>query len=116
MSRRMLWGLALMLLFAGRLLFGLSSKFFAEDESQIFLIGLRHYATGHWPYFGPDVVWTRSEIPGALQALLVGVPLRIAPIPEAPFVLLNVLSAGALAAFAVFLSKRFPALPRWLIW
>jgi len=29
---------------------------------------------------------------------------------------LNVLSAGALAAFAVFLSKRFPALPRWLIW
>ena len=87
---------ALAALFTFRLLFGLSSEFFFEDETQIFLMGLRYYATGHWPYFGPDVVWTRSEIPGALQALLVGVPLRIAPVPEAPFVLLNVLSTGAL--------------------
>src|SRR5947207_14148995 len=87
-------------LFAFRLLFGLSSEFFFEDETQIFLMGFRYYATGHWPYFGPDIVWTRSEIPGALQALLVGVPLQIAPVPEAPFVLLNVLSTGALAAFA----------------
>src|SRR5262249_52601217 len=73
--------------FLFRLLFGLSREFFFEDETQIFLLGFRYYATGDWPFFGPDVVWTRSEIPGALQALLVGLPFRVAPIPEAPFVL-----------------------------
>ena len=77
MMRRGSWifALALLALFAFRLYFGLSLRFFAEDESQIFLIGLRYYTTGHWPYFGPDVVWTESEIPGALQGLLVGAPL-----------------------------------------
>ena len=63
-------GVALVALFLFRLLFGLSSEFFFEDETQIYLMGLRYYATGAWPYFGADVVWTRSEIPGALQALL----------------------------------------------
>ena len=55
---------ALSALFAFRLAFGLSRPFFYEDETQIFLLGLRYHATGHWPFFGPDVVWTRSEIPG----------------------------------------------------
>ena len=68
---------ALAALFAFRLAFGLSSEFFFEDETQVFLIGLKHYATGNWPFFGADVVWTRSEIPGALQGLLVSLPLRI---------------------------------------
>ena len=57
------WALVLVALFFFRLLFGLSSEFYFEDETQIFLLGLRHYTTGHWPYFGPDVVWTKSEIP-----------------------------------------------------
>src|SRR5204862_5639315 len=39
-------------LFAFRLAFGLSSEFLFEDETQIFLNGLRHYTTGQWPYFG----------------------------------------------------------------
>jgi hypothetical protein len=103
-------------LFVFRLCFGLSSAFFFEDETQIFLLGLRYYATGHWPFFGPDVVWTRSEIPGALQALLVGLPLTIAPIPEAPFVLLNLLSFAALAALAWYTSAQLRTVPRWLIW
>ena len=54
--------------------------------------GLRFFATGRWPYFGPDLVWTKSEIPGALQALLVGIPLKLVPVPEAPFAVLNLLS------------------------
>ncbi len=102
--------------FAFRLAFGLSSEFFFEDETQIFLIGLRYFATGQWPYFGADVVWTKSEIPGALQGLLVGVPLRVAPWPEAPFVLLNLLSFAALAAFAWYIGRRLPSLPKWLVW
>jgi hypothetical protein len=102
--------------FAFRLLFGLSSEFFFEDETQIFLLGLRYHTTSHWPLFGPDVVWTKSEIPGALQALLVGVPLKIAPIPESPFVLLNLLSFAALAALAWYTCEQLPRAPRWLIW
>lgn len=106
----------LVVCFAFRLLFGLSREFFFEDETQIFLLGFRYQATGAWPYFGPDVVWTRSEIPGALQALLVGLPLRIAPIPEAPFVLLNLLSFGAICALAWYTCRQLPNHPRWLIW
>ena len=102
--------------FVFRLLFGLSREFFFEDETQIFLLGFRYHATGAWPFFGPDVVWTRSEIPGALQALLVGVPLRLLAIPETPFVLLNLLSFAAVAALAWYTCRQLPAHPRWLIW
>jgi hypothetical protein len=102
--------------FVFRLLFGLSREFFFEDETQIFLLGLRYHATGAWPYFGPDVVWTRSEIPGALQPLLVGLPLRLLPIPESPFILLNLLSFAALCALAWYACRQLPRQPRWLIW
>ncbi len=114
--RRWRWPLLLAACFAFRLLFGLSREFFFEDETQIFLLGFRYYATGEWPFFGPDVVWTRSEIPGALQALLVGLPLRVAAIPESPFVLLNLLSFAAICALAWYVCKLRPATPRWLIW
>ena len=112
------WRVALLLgaCFAFRLLFGLSREFFFEDETQIFLLGFRYHATGAWPFFGPDVVWTRSEIPGALQALLVGVPLRVLAIPESPFVLLNLLSFTAISAFAWYTCEQLPKVPRWLVW
>src|SRR5262249_45049510 len=110
------WALTLLALFAFRLGFGLSREFFFEDETQVFLLGLRYYATGQWPYFGPDVVWTKSEIPGALQALLVGPPLRVAPYPESSYVLLAVLSFAALSAFAWYVGAHRPAAPAWLVW
>jgi hypothetical protein len=110
------WLIALAGLFLFRLLFGLSSSFFGEDETQVFLIGLRYFATGVWPYFGADVVWTRSEIPGALQGVLVGLPMRIWPAPEAPFVLLNLISLASLAALCWYITRRQPSLPRWLVW
>ena len=113
--RAALWVLALAALFAFRLGFGLSRDLFFEDETQIFLMGLRYYATGAWPYFGPDVVWTKSEIPGALQALLVGLPFHAAAVPEAPYVLVNLISMAALAAFAWYVRVRVP-LPAWLVW
>ena len=116
MSLRARWAAAILALFAFRLFFGLASSFFGEDETQIFLIGLRHYATGTWPYFGPDVVWTKSEIPGALQGLLVSVPLRIWAAPEAPYVFLAIVSMCALAALCWYISRRLPRLPRWLVW
>jgi len=110
-----LWVLALLAFFAFRLGFGLSRELFFEDYTQVFLMGLRYYATGAWPYFGADVVWTKSEIPGALQALLVGLPFHVAAIPEAPYVLINLLSMAAVAAFAWYVTVRLP-LPRWLVW
>jgi len=110
------WGLALAGLFLFRLLFGLTRGFFLEDETQIFLIGLRYYATGRWPFFGPDVVWTKSEIPGALQGLLVGWPLKVWPVPEAPVLVLVLLSTGALLCLARYAEIRLPSLPRWLIY
>jgi hypothetical protein len=102
--------------FAFRLGFGLSKELFTDDETQIYLLGLRYHATHQWPFFGPDVVWTESEIPGALQALLVGIPLDIAPLPEAHYVLVNLLPMGTLCLFGAYLSARLPAIPRWLIW
>src|SRR5438132_1410453 len=112
------WTPALIIaLFAFRLLYGLSSEFFFEDETQIFLMGFRYYATGQWPYFGPDVVWTKSEIPGALQPWLVGAPLNLVPVPESPFVLLNLLSTASLRALAFLAGALGPAIfliPTWL--
>jgi hypothetical protein len=110
------WAAALAGLFAFRLFYGLCYEFFFEDFTQIFLIGLRAYAGGRWPYFGADVVWTQSQIPGALQGLLVAVPMMVAPYPEAPFVLLNALSMAALALLAWYVCLRLPTLPRWLVW
>src|SRR4051794_7734667 len=110
------WPLILIALFAFRLWFGLSREFFFEDETQIFLIGFRYYATGDWPYFGPDVVWTKSEIPGALQGVLVGLPLRIAAYPESPYVWLALMSFAALCAFAWYVGEHRPMAPRWLVW
>ena len=110
------WGFGLAGLFLFRLLFGLTRGFFLEDETQIFLIGFRYYATGRWPFFGPDVVWTKSEIPGALQGLLVGWPLKVWPVPEAPVLLLVLLSTAALLCLARYAEIRLPSLPRWLIY
>ena len=88
---------------------------FSEDETQIYLLGLKYHSTHAWPYFGPDIVWTKSQIPGALQALLSGLPLDVVALPEAPYVLINLLSMGALCLFASYLSARLPTTPRWLI-
>lgn len=114
--RVVIFGAALVALFLFRLAYALTCELFFEDETQIFLMGLRYYATGAWPYFGADVVWTNSEIPGALQALLVGLPFKIAAVPEAPYVLASLLSMGALAAFAWYTCARLPSLPKWLVW
>jgi hypothetical protein len=112
------WRLAGLLVaaFALRLAYGLTSEFWMEDERQIYLIGLKYFATGAWPYFGPDVVYTQTQVPGALQGLLIGLPLYLAPYPEAPFVLLNLLSLGALWLLAWYIDRRVPGIPAWVLW
>src|SRR5260370_15022568 len=113
--RRWLFVSLLVLVFLFRLGFGLSSEFWYEDELQTFLIGLKFFSSGAWPYFGPDVTY-QIQIPGALQGLVVGLPLYILPLVEAPFIVLNALSFGSLCLLAWYCVKRLPEIPAWLIW
>src|SRR2546421_3316261 len=115
---RMRRGVPLILLslaFLFRLGFGVCSEFWNPDEKQTYLLGLKFYTTGMWPYFGPDVT-NRIQIPGALQGLTVGLPFYLLPIPEAPYILLNILSFAALCFFAWYCTKRLPEVPKWFIW
>jgi hypothetical protein len=114
--RAILIAAALAAAFAGRLAYGLSMPFWSEDERQVYLIGLRAFARDAWPVLGADVVWTGGQLPGALLGLLIRWPLEVWPAPEAPFVLLNLLSFGALALLAWYLCGRLSDVPRWLIW
>ena len=114
--RRIALFAVLFLAFLFRLWFGLCSQFQDSDAKQIYLLGLKFYATGAWPYFGPDVIWGEVQIPGALQALLVGTPFFVLPIPEAPYILLNILSFASLCFLAWYCCKRLPELPAWFVW
>ena len=102
-------------IFLFRLFFGFFANMEFSDQFQTYLIGLKYYCTGLWPYFGLDVT-DNIQLPGALQGLLIGLPLKIWPVPESPFVLLNLLSFSALCLFAWYCSKRLPEFPKWILW
>jgi hypothetical protein len=103
--------------FLFRLWVGLAIGLSRDDAKHVYLIGLKYYLTGAWPYFGADVDWVRSvKVPGALQALVVGLPFYVAPVPEAPFVVLNLLSFSSLCLFAWYVARRLPRVPSALIW
>lgn len=114
-ARRWLFVALLAGAFLFRLGYGLCSQFWADDEREVYLIGLKFYATGAWPYFGPDVA-SGVQVPGALQGLLVGLPLAVAPVAESPFVLVNALSFAGLCLFAWYCTRRLPRTPRWFVW
>ncbi len=105
----------LIAIFAFRLVFGFTSEFWFPDELQIYLLGLKWYTTGIWPTYGPDVVYTQTQIPGALQSILVGASFFVLPIPESPFILLNVLSFISILGLINYGHKLTPNLPKpWL--
>ena len=115
MSDQKKFVLLFIFLYAFRTAFGLAHNFFSTDELQTYLIGLKWYCHGGWPYFGPDLIVTETgfytQIPGPLEAWMVGFPLVILPIPEAPFLFLNFFSTGIIALLAWYLSKRLPEIP-----
>ncbi len=102
-------------LFAFRVFYGLSLEWRQPDEVQIYLLGLKFFTTHAWPYFGPDVVHTDNQIAGALQSLLVGLPLFVWQNPAAPLVALNLLSFAGLLWFARRLHRRWPLVPGWIL-
>ncbi len=119
MSDHLKFAFLFLFFFVFRTLFGLSQPFFSPDELQTYLIGLKWYGQGGWPYFGPDLIVTEtgfySQIPGPLEAWMVGGPLLLFPFPEAPFIFLNFLSTVALAIFSWYFSKRLTGLPLFFI-
>lgn len=97
------------------LLFGLGQSNWGDyDEKQSYLTGLKFYTTGDWPFFGPDAAGSESsyysQIPGALEGLVIGLPFYLLPIPEAPFILVNLLSAAGVLFLAFYIRKRLPLL------
>lgn len=111
--------LALLAAYLFRLGFGLTMPFWSPDEIQTYLIGLKAYTTDTWPYYGPDVNGSETsystQIPGALEGLLISVPIRVIAIPEAPYIFLNLLSLFAIALFAWYCSKKVPNISPWFI-
>jgi hypothetical protein len=106
-----------LIFFPARFIFGICSEFWFEDELQVYLMGLKFYSTGHWPYYGPDIVYTGSQIPGALQGLVAGLPLYICPIPESPYVFLNLLSFSSLFLLGIYIIRyRNTGIPEWFLW
>ena len=101
-------------LFIFRVAYGLSLEMTNPDSVQVYLLGLKFFTTGQWPFFGPDVIHTNTQIAGPLQALVVGIPLFLTREPEAPLVVLNVFSFAGLVVFGIYLARRFPLVPAWI--
>jgi hypothetical protein len=121
--RSWFWPAALLaVIFLFRLAFGFFANMSQEDQRQTYLIGLKYFSTGLWPYFGPDVIeearpdFPHIQIPGALEGLAIGLPLRLWPVPESPFVFVNLLSFASLCLFAWYCSRRLPEFPLWILW
>ncbi|SDG37493.1 hypothetical protein [Chitinophaga filiformis] len=115
MNRKNLF-LLLIALFIFRVIYGLCSEFWFPDELQIYLIGLKSFTTGTWPTYGPDVVYTNTQIPGALQGLLVSAGFYIAKLPEMPTLILNILSFASLSLLAYYITRRVKGIPAWMVW
>ncbi len=103
-------------LFVFRLVYGLFSDFWSEDELQVYLIGLKSFTTHTWPYYGADVVYTNTQVAGALQGLLISIPFSIIKQPESPVVFLNILSFASLSFLAVYITRRIKGVPVWIVW
>ncbi len=124
MPQKILLVLLFLFLLGFRTFFGLSKPFFGDtiieqDALQTYLIGLKPYTTNTWPYFGPDQyeldTGYHTQIAGALEPLSIDWPLRVWPIPEAPFLFLNLLSLSGLGLLAWYIWRRSKNLPFWFI-
>lgn len=110
-----------LLAFGFRFYFGLHCPptIIAEDEIQTYLIGLKSYTTCTWPYFGTDMQGGAGgysgQMAGALEGLLIAVPLWIWQNPLAPYLFLNLLTFMAFTLLAWYCHKRVPGVPAWFI-
>lgn len=101
-------GLIILLLLIFRIFLGIQINFSHEDYQQIYLMGLENAFSNQWSYWGPDVVWSKTRLPGALQGLLGGIPIRLTGHPYAPIIFSNIISAAGLLLMSFYTKKRFP--------
>ncbi|MFT4660399.1 MAG: hypothetical protein ACI8XB_000667 [Patiriisocius sp.] len=108
-SNKNVWlsALIVLLLLIFRIFLGIQTNFSHLDYEQIYLMGLENAYSGNWSFWGPDVVWSQTRLAGALQGLLVGIPIKFFNHPYAPIVLSNIISTGGLVILAVYVKKRF---------
>ncbi len=87
----------------------------AGDYVQTYVIGLKSYTTHTWPYFGPDVqqpeTHFKTQMPGALEGLLISLSFWLWPSAESPTLFLNLLSFLALTLWGWYCAKRLPGFP-----
>lgn len=100
------FGLLSIVLIAFRTWLGAHINFCHEDYEQVYLIGLEYITKDGWSYWGPDVVWSETRLAGALQAMLVGIPLSLSKNAIAPFVLSNIISSLGLILLSLYISYR----------
>jgi len=93
-----------------RIMLGIWTNFAHEDYIQIYLLGLENAYSGLWSYWGPEIVWSQTRLPGAMQGLLAGLPLRVTGSAYAPIIFSNLISAAGLILMAFYSKKRFPRL------
>jgi len=93
-----------------RIFLGIQINFSQEDYTQVYLIGLENAFSGKWSYWGPDVVWSKTRLPGAMQGLLAGIPLRLVKNEYAPIILSNIISCAGLVLLGFYAKRRFPDL------
>lgn len=116
MSAKWKFAFLFLFLYAFHTFFGLAqAQWWEQDQLQTYLIGLKFATTGAWPFFGPDVNGIenqsfQSQIPGALEGLAIGLPLKLLPIPEAPYLFLNLLTTLGAALLAWYITQRIPRL------
>ena len=93
-----------------RIFIGIQINFSHVDYEQIYLIGLEYAFNDNWSFWGPDVVWSKTRLPGAMQGILAGVPIQLFKHPYSPIILSNIISFAGLMLLAFYAKIRFEKL------
>tara|TARA_Y100000385_G_scaffold253897_1_gene278354 strand:- start:474 stop:1772 length:1299 start_codon:yes stop_codon:yes gene_type:complete len=93
-----------------RIFIGIQINFSHVDYEQIYLIGLEYAFNDNWSFWGPDVVWSKTRLPGAMQGILAGVPIQLFKHHYSPIILSNIISFAGLMLLAFYAKIRFEKL------
>lgn len=107
--------LFLIALLSFRIILGAQINFSHVDFEQIYCIGLEHAFSDEWPFWGPDVIWSKTRLPGAMQSFLAGTPIKWTNLATSPLILANLISFLGLFILGEYLLKRAKNLNPYLV-